>query len=74
MIKAESFFFFKDKSDTVHVLTRKHRLIEQDIAFSVSENAPSLFNLTITRENYYTFVNVSHYQRWVDFEVKWAAS
>ena len=74
MIKAESFFFFKDKSDTVHVLTRKHRLIEQDIVFSVSENAPFLFNLTKNRENYYTFVNVSHYQRWVDFEVKWAAS
>ena len=54
MIKAES-FFFKDKSDTVHVLTRKHRLIEQDIVFSVSENAPSLFNLTKNRENYYAF-------------------
>lgn len=66
MIKAESFFFVKDnllKSDTVHVLTTKHRLIEQDIVFSLSENAPSLFNLTKNRENYYTFVIVSHYQR-----------
>lgn len=63
MIKAESFFFFKDKSDTVHVLTRKHWLIEPDIVFSVSENATSLFNLTKNHENYFTFVNVSHYQR-----------